>query len=116
MRITSIALAMGAALAFSVAVAGGPKSVEVNVEAGGKYSVDAYRFGKAELVGYLGDRKEEAGVEAVVFKGVNAGNEAVLAKLAASAGLKSFAKEDGKLRELSLDAGGSPSTATAERQ
>ena len=116
MRITRIALALGAAMAFSAALAGGPKSIEVSVEAGGKYSVDAYRFGKAELVGYLGDRKDEAGVEAVVFKGVNAQNESALAKLAASAGLKSFAKEDGKLRELTLDAGGSPSTATAERQ
>ena len=115
MRITKIALALGAGLFLSTALAGGPKSVKVTIE-GEKYSVDAYRFGKAELVGYLGDRKDEAGVEAVVFKGVNATNEPVLIKLAGSAGLKAFADEDGKLRELTAEGGGTAATATAERQ
>jgi hypothetical protein len=116
MRITNIALALGAALFLSTALAGGPKSVKVSIEADGRYSVDAYRFGKAELVGYLGDRKDEAGVEAVVFKGVNATNEPALIKLAGSAGLKAFADEGGKLRELTAEGGGSAATETAERQ
>jgi hypothetical protein len=110
MRITRIALALSATLAFSAALAGG-KSVEVSVTPDGRYNVDAYRFGAAELVGYLGDRKEEAGVETVVFKGVNAQNEGALAKLAARAGLKSFAKEDGKLRELVVEGNGGGAVA-----
>ena len=115
MRITRIALALGATLAFSAALAGG-KSVEVSVTPDGRYNVDAYRFGAAELVGYLGDRKEEAGVENVVFKGVNAQNEGALAKLAARAGMKSFAKEDGRLRELVVEGGGAAAAATADNK
>ena len=117
MRNIRVALALGAALAFSTALAGGPKSVEVTVQVDGKYSVSAYRLGTAELVGYLGDRKEEAGVEAVVFvgKGATSENEGALAKLAARAGMKSFVKEDGKLRELVVDGGGS-APVTAEKQ
>ena len=116
MRILKLALLLGASLAFSGAFAAG-KPVEVSVTPEGRYNVDAYRFGAAELVGYLGDRKEEAGVEAVVFKGVNAQNESALAKLAARAGLKSFAKEDGKLRELVVAAeAGNGGAETAENK
>ena len=103
MRIIRILVALGAALSLAAAFAAAPKSVEVKVEPNGKYSVGAYRFGTAELVGYLGDRKEEAGIEAVVFKGVSAENEAALVKLTARAGLKPFASEDGKLRELTAE-------------
>jgi hypothetical protein len=115
MRITRIALALGATLAFSAALAGG-KSVEVSVLPDGRYNVEAYRFGAAELVGYFGDRKEEAGLETVVFKGVTAQNEGALAKLAARAGLKSFAKEDGKLRELVVEGGSSGAAPAADNK
>ena len=93
----------GAALlcAASLAFAENPKSIEIKVEGTNKYRVDAYTMGGMELVGYLGDQKDEKGVEAIVWTGkAGADREADLAKLAARAGMKSFVKEGGKLRPL----------------
>jgi hypothetical protein len=105
LRMTAAALTMAFA---GVALAGGaPKSIEVKVETDGKYDVEAYRFGSAELVGFLGDVKDEKGVQAVVWvgKGASSEREADLAKLAARAGMKAFFKESGKLRELDTKPG-----------
>ena len=77
------------------------KPIEIRVDGANKYSVDAYTMGGIELVGYLGDQKDEKGIDSVVWTGkAGADREADLAKLAAKAGMKSFVKEGGKLRLL----------------
>lgn len=93
-------LATALLCATSLAFADG-KQIEIKVDGANKYSVDAYTMGGIELVGYLGDQKDEKGVESIVWTGkAGADREADLAKLAAKAGMKSFVKEGGKLRPL----------------
>jgi hypothetical protein len=96
--VTAGVVALAASLAFADSA---PKSIEIKVEGANKYSVEAFTMGGIELVGYLGDQKEEKGVQAVVYTGkAGADREADLAKLAARAGLKAFVKEGGKLRPI----------------
>lgn len=101
------AAAVGAALLFAAsAFADDPKSVDVKVD-GNKYSVSAYTMGSAEIVGYLGDQKDDKGIEAVVWtgRGATADREADLAKMASRAGLKAFVREGGKLRSIDVKPG-----------
>ena len=101
-RIAAVAVLM--ALAQLAWAEGKEKSVEVRVDGANKYSVEAFTMGGVELVGYLGDQKDEKGIEAVVWTGKNlpAEREPDLAKLAARAGVKAYMKEGGKLRPIEI--------------
>lgn len=79
---------------------------EVRIERDGRYSIDSFILGGAELVGYLGDLKETEGVTSVVLlrsDDATSEQEHKLAGIAADVGMKAYAKRGGRLRELATE-------------
>ena len=87
-------------LAAGFATAGKRDIREVKLERDGRYSIDQYRLGGAELTGYLGELLETEGLQAVVLSGKpTPEQEGKFADAARKAGVKAFVKEGGVRRE-----------------
>ena len=101
---TLIKVAAIAVLSFSSLAFAKDEERDVRIERDGRYSIDDFILGGHELVGYLGELKETEGVTGVVLlrsEDATAEQQQSLAKLAADAGIKAYAKRGGKLQELS---------------
>ena len=73
---------------------------EVTLTRDGRYSIDEYEFGGAELTGYLGELHESEGVDRVRLEGrFTPEQEAKLHEAARRAGVRAFVVEGGKERE-----------------
>ena len=95
-----ILLVLPMLLAAGVADAGKRDVREVKLDRDGRYSIDQYRMGGAELTGYLGELQETEGLTAVVLSGKpTPEQEARFADAARRAGVKAFVKERGVQRE-----------------
>ena len=105
MRLLPVLLILLATAATAVAAKRDVR--EVTLERDGRYSIDRYVMGGAELTGYLGELQETEGLEAVVLKGRHTPEqEEKFAAAAKKAGVKAYVEEDGAQREAGSAAAG----------
>ena len=73
---------------------------EIKVLDDGRFEIDHYILGGAELIGYLGEIHETEGVDSVVLRGrFTAAQETRFSELVRKAGVKPFVKEGRTRRE-----------------
>ena len=95
-----IAIALLSLLLASTAYAAKRDVRDVTLTRDGRYSIDEYELGGAELTGYLGELHETEGVDRVRLEGrFTPEQEAKFHEAARRAGVKAFVVEGGKERE-----------------
>ena len=87
-------------LLVSVAAMAGKRDPrEVTLTRDGRYEIDNYLLGGAEMTGYLGELHEVDGVQGVVLQGkFTPEQEAKFADVAKKAGIKAYVRDGGENR------------------
>ena len=88
-------------LLVSVAATAGKRDPrEVTLTRDGRYEIDNYILGGAEMTGYLGELHEADGVQGVVLQGkFTPEQDAKFADVAKKAGVKAYVRDGGENRE-----------------